>query len=131
MLHLLMPSMSDGASPASSRASFAASSAVTSSDRPMFFEKGSWPMPTIAALSLSDTGPHVAQRRDEDDLVGSAPDRWDFGRHDGSSFASHVSLVESPRSRATAHLARHLPVSRSAAWPIPQVCRVARSPASE
>src|SRR5262249_32138985 len=56
MLHLLMPSMSDGLRPASSRASLAASSAVTSSERPMFLENGSWPIPTTAALSLSDTG---------------------------------------------------------------------------
>src|SRR5437867_10803827 len=56
MLHLVMPSMSDGLSPASSSASFAASSAVTSSGRPMFLENGSWPMPTMAARSLSDTG---------------------------------------------------------------------------
>ena len=62
MLHLLMPSMSDGRSPASSRASFAASSAVVSSERPMFFENGSCPMPTIAALSRSDTAAGVANR---------------------------------------------------------------------
>ena len=55
MLHLLMPSMSDGSRPASARASVAASSAVTSSERPMFLEKGSWPMPTTAAWSRSDT----------------------------------------------------------------------------
>src|SRR5437867_1621980 len=57
MLHFVMPSMSDGTRPASSSASLAASSAVTSSGRLMFLENGSWPMPTMAALSLSDTGP--------------------------------------------------------------------------
>src|SRR5437667_8741471 len=57
MLHLVMPSMSDGRRPASSRARSAASSAVTSSGRPMFFENGSWPMPTMAARSRSDMGP--------------------------------------------------------------------------
>ena len=56
MLHFIMPSMSDGRSPASSSASLEASSAVTSSARPMSLAKGSWPMPTIAARSLSDTG---------------------------------------------------------------------------
>src|SRR5438093_228371 len=56
MLHLVMPSMSAGRRPASSRARSAASSAVTSSGRPMFFENGSWPMPTIAARSRSDMG---------------------------------------------------------------------------
>src|SRR5437016_1691766 len=55
MLHLVMPSMSDGRRPASSSARSAASSAVTSSGRPMFFENGSWPMPTMAARSRRDT----------------------------------------------------------------------------
>src|SRR2546430_13477417 len=57
MLHFVMPSMSDGARPASSSASLAASSAVTSSGRPMFLERASWPMPTMAAPSLNDTAP--------------------------------------------------------------------------
>src|SRR5215831_17032902 len=60
MLHLLMPSICEGRSPASSRARRAASSAVTSSERPMFFENGSCPIPTIAALSRNDTSDDVA-----------------------------------------------------------------------
>src|SRR5437899_3008600 len=56
MLHLVMPSMSEGRRPASSSASFAASSAVTSSGRPMSLANGSWPMPAIAVRSFSDPG---------------------------------------------------------------------------
>src|SRR5262249_45357697 len=60
MLHFIMPSTSVGLSPASSSASRDASSAVTSSGRPMSLANGSWPMPTIGALSRSDTLPRLA-----------------------------------------------------------------------
>src|SRR5262245_66396982 len=55
MLHLTMPSMSVARSPESSSACTDASSAETCSGLPMFFENGSCPTPTTAALLLSDT----------------------------------------------------------------------------
>src|SRR5262245_43320157 len=53
---VVMPSTSDGFSPASASAALIASAVSWSSERPEFFENSVWPMPTIAASLLSVVG---------------------------------------------------------------------------
>src|SRR5262249_46934121 len=122
MLHFIMPSMSDGRSPASSSASLDASSAVTSSERPMSLLKGSWPMPTIAALSLSDTravfssrarswlqegaAENQARDREVDDEPGHVDERRDEGRAGTGGVeaeAAQHERQERPGERAERH----------------------------